>query len=35
LLAPIVCDALDNELLLADWLNGLVYEMAKRKMLFR
>jgi len=24
----------DNELLLADWLNALVYEMATRKMLF-
>lgn len=28
------CDAPDDNLLLADWLNGLVYEMAIRKMLF-
>jgi tRNA nucleotidyltransferase (CCA-adding enzyme) len=32
---PIVCEAPDDELLLADWLNALVYEMATRKMLFR
>jgi len=30
----IVCEAPDDELLLADWLNALVYEMATRKMLF-
>lgn len=30
----IACDAPDDELLLADWLNALVYEMAVRKMLF-
>ena len=28
------CDAPDQELLLVDWLNALVYEMATRKMLF-
>ena len=28
------CEAPDAELLLADWLNALVYEMATRKMLF-
>ena len=28
------CEAPDQELLLADWLNALVYEMADRKMLF-
>lgn len=28
------CEAPDEELLLAEWLNGLVYEMARRKMLF-
>jgi SHS2 domain-containing protein len=32
---PIVCEAPDDELLLVDWLNALVYEMATRKMLFR
>jgi len=31
---PITCEAPDDELLLADWLNALVYEMAHRKMLF-
>lgn len=31
---PIVCEAPDHELLLVDWLNALVYEMATRKMLF-
>ena len=31
---PIVCEASDDELLLVDWLNALVYEMATRKMLF-
>jgi SHS2 domain-containing protein len=30
----IVCEASDDELLLVDWLNALVYEMATRKMLF-
>lgn len=28
------CDAPDDELLFAEWLNGLIYEMAIRKMLF-
>ncbi len=28
------CEAADDELLLADWLNRIVYEMAARKMLF-
>jgi len=31
----ITCEAPDDELLLVDWLNRLVYEMATRKMLFR
>jgi len=31
---PIECDAPDCELLLADWLNRIVYEMATRNMLF-
>jgi tRNA nucleotidyltransferase (CCA-adding enzyme) len=30
----IICEAPDEELLLVDWLNALVYEMATRKMLF-
>ena len=30
----VACKASDDELLLADWLNALVYEMATRKMLF-
>jgi tRNA nucleotidyltransferase (CCA-adding enzyme) len=30
----IACDAPDTELLLADWLNALIYEMDVRKMLF-
>jgi SHS2 domain-containing protein len=30
----IECEASDDELLLADWLNSLIYEMATRKMLF-
>jgi len=30
----LACEASDDELLLADWLNALVYEMATRKMLF-
>jgi len=29
------CEAPDDELLLVDWLNSIVYEMATRKMLFR
>ena len=33
-LVPIVCEAPDDELLLVDWLNALVYEMATRRMLF-
>ena len=31
---PIRCQAPDKELLLADWLNALVFEMATRRMLF-
>lgn len=31
----IVCEAPDHDLLLADWLNAVIYEMAVRKMLFR
>ena len=31
---PIRCEAPDDALLLADWLNALVYEMATRRMLF-
>ena len=31
---PIVCEAPDDELLLVDWLNALVYKMATRRMLF-
>ena len=31
---PIACQAPDDEMLLAAWLNALVYEMAVRKMLF-
>ena len=30
----LACEAPDNELLLAEWLNALVYEMATRRMLF-
>lgn len=30
----IACDAPDDELLLVDWLNALVYEMATRRLLF-
>ena len=30
----VACEAPDDELLLADWLNALVYEMATRRMLF-
>ena len=32
--AQIHCEAPDHELLLAEWLNALIYEMATRKMLF-
>lgn len=31
---PIACEAADDELLLAAWLNAIVYEMAVRRMLF-
>ena len=31
----IECQAPDHELLLAEWLNSLIYEMSARKMLFR
>ncbi len=31
----ITCEAPDDELLLVDWLNALVYEMATRNMLFK
>ena len=30
----IVCEAPDDELLLVDWLNALIYEMATRRLLF-
>jgi len=30
----IACEAPDDELLLVDWLNALIYEMATRKMVF-
>lgn len=33
-IVEIRCEAPDNELLLVDWLNALVYEMATRHMLF-
>jgi SHS2 domain-containing protein len=33
-LVELECDAPDPELLLADWLNALIYEMAVRRMLF-
>ncbi|MGD8588236.1 MAG: archease [Chromatiales bacterium] len=32
---PLHCEAPDRELLFADWLNALIYEMATRRMLFR
>ncbi len=32
--AAVACEAPDLELLLADWLNALIYEMATRRMLF-
>jgi SHS2 domain-containing protein len=31
---PVSCENADPELLLADWLNALIYEMSTRKMLF-
>jgi tRNA nucleotidyltransferase (CCA-adding enzyme) len=31
---PIECRADDEELLLADWLNALIYEMATRRLIF-
>ncbi len=31
---PIVCEAPDDELLLVDWLNALIYEMDVRRMVF-
>ncbi len=31
---PLHCEAPDRELLFADWLNALIYEMATRRMLF-
>ena len=31
---PVRCEAPDDELLLAEWLNALIYEMATRRMLF-
>ncbi len=31
---PVACDAPSDELLLVDWLNALIYEMATRRMLF-
>jgi SHS2 domain-containing protein len=31
---PIACEAPDDELLFAEWLNALIYEMATRRMLF-
>jgi len=34
MVVQIRCEAPDDELLLADWLNALIYEMATRKMLF-
>jgi SHS2 domain-containing protein len=33
-LIEVDCEAPDDELLLADWLNSLIYEMSARKMLF-
>jgi SHS2 domain-containing protein len=34
-LLEITCEAHDDELLLVNWLNALIYEMATRRMLFR
>lgn len=33
-LIEISCEAVDDEILLVNWLNGLIYEMATRRMLF-
>jgi tRNA nucleotidyltransferase (CCA-adding enzyme) len=33
-MVEVACDAYDDELLLVNWLNALVYEMATRRMLF-
>ncbi len=33
-MVEVACEAFDAELLLVDWLNALVYEVATRKMLF-
>lgn len=33
-MVPITCEAPDDELLLVDWLNAVIYEMATRRMLF-
>lgn len=33
-LVSVACEAPDDELLLVDWLNALIYEMATRKLLF-
>ena len=33
-LVEVDCEAPDNELLLVDWLNALIYEMATRRLLF-
>jgi tRNA nucleotidyltransferase (CCA-adding enzyme) len=33
-LVDLACDAPDDELLLVEWLNAVIYEMATRKMLF-
>ena len=32
---PVLCEAENDELLLVEWLNALVYELAVRTMLFR
>jgi len=34
ILVKLECQAPDDELLLVEWLNGIIYEMATRKMLF-
>src|SRR4249920_1277950 len=34
ILVKIECNAPDDELLLVEWLNGIIFEMATRKMLF-
>jgi SHS2 domain-containing protein len=33
-MVPITCEAPDDELLLVDWLNAVIYEMVTRRMLF-